>query len=581
MNDFTNAEVARKLQEVTAAYTLNKGNLFQIRAYENAATSIEHSTSEVKDLWEEGNLDKISGIGEAIKAHLDELFKTGKVKHWEEIKKGIPSGVFELLGIPGIGPKTALKLAKMGVSGKDDLIHQLRNNILVKKGFSKPLARKIGDALKRESARPKDGRMLLTFAFAQAERILEYLKKTPDIEKVDALGSLRRMVATIGDLDFAIASETPQKAIDYIVKMPGISKVSEKGNTKATIILSGGLSVDFIVVDPASYGALLQHFTGSKAHNIHLRSYAEKNGLSLSEFGVRNVKTSKINQTSTEEEFYGLLKMQVPPPEIREDTDEIELAIKHQLPQLVELEDIKGDLHVHSNLIAKPSHDPGVNSIKEIAKTAKKLGYRYVGSCDHQPSQANHNAEEMIQVLEKKKKAIEQQNYSGHLPRVLNLLEVDILPDGSLGVPDGALKYLDFAVASVHSSFNQSRNQMTMRILRALQNPYVKVLGHPTGRLLNKRESYKVDWKKVFKFAAKNNKALEINAYPDRLDLPDILVREAKEYGVKFVVSTDSHNVSQMDNMRFGVAVARRGWCEAKDIINTWDFKRLLEWCRI
>lgn len=568
MRDFTNAEVAKKLQEVAAAYSLKKGNLFQIRAYENAATSIEHSTSEVKDLWEENNLDKIPGIGENIKEHLNELFITGKVKHWEDVKKGLPSGIFELLDVSGVGPKTALKLSKMGVKGKDELIHQLRDDILTKKGFSKVLARKISDALKREPENVKDDRMLLPYAFIRAEKILDYLKKCPDIRKADVLGSLRRWVATIGDLDFAVASKKPKEALDYIIKMPGISKVSERGDIQTTIILSGGLSVDFIVVDPSSYGALLQHFTGSKAHNIHLNTFAKNNKID-------------ITKCETEAELYGLLDMQVPPPEIREDTGEIELALKHQLPILVEFGDIKGDLHIHSDFITQPSHDIGTNTIKEIAESAKGLGYEYVGISDHQPSQANHDQNQMITELEKKKRAIEQQNYSGHSPRVLNLLEVDILPDGNLGVPDEALKYLDFAIASIHSSFNLSRDQMTKRILKALSNPYVKILGHPTGRILNKRESYEVDWKEIFKYAGENNKALEINSYPDRLDLPDILVREAREYGVKFMINTDSHEVSQMENMRFGVSVARRGWATKENIINTWDFKRFSKWCKI
>lgn len=576
--ELSNQRLAKILKDVAAALTIkNAGNIFQIRAYENAADSIEHSTSEVKDLWKEGNLNQIPGLGQSLEAHLNELFTTGKVKHWEEVKRGIPEVVFELLDIPGIGPKTALALAKMGVKSKDDLATKLESGNLVKKGFSEKLAKKIEDALKREKIDTFASRMLLPYADAQAQKVLEYLKKCPVIEKADVLGSLRRMVATVGDLDFAVASKKASEVINCIAKMPGV-KVSEKGQKQITIISSSGLSMDFIVVPSDSYGALLQHFTGSKAHNIHLRTMAIKKGLSLSEHGVR--KSGNLIATRTEEEFYKLLGMKTPPPEIREDRGEIEAALDHKLPDLVKFEDIKGDLHTHSDFIDKPSHDLGVNSIEEIVGYAQKMGYAYVGICDHQPSQSGHTALQSIKVIQDKKEAIEQINYSKNI-RVLNLLEVDILPDGSLGLPDQALKLLDFAIASVHSSFNMTKEKMTERILKALENPYIRVLGHPTGRLIGKRESYEADWDEIFKFAAENNKALEINAYPNRLDLRDDLVKIAKNYGVKFVINTDSHEIVHMSDMKYGVAVARRGWATKKDIVNTWDWTVFAKWFNI
>ena len=584
--DTSNIEVARKLRDVAAAYTIKHGNLFQIRAYENAAASIEHSTSEIKDLWQEKNLDQIPGIGESLKEHLEELFKTGKVKHWESVKKGIPTQTFEFLEILGIGPKIALQLAKLGVKDAEDLKQQIKSGELVKKGFSEKLAGKINSGLNQKTT--KTGRMLLPYAFTQAEKVLDYLKKSPDIGKADVLGSLRRMAATIGDLDFAVASKDPQKTVQHIVGMPGISKVLEKGETKVSVALSFGLQLDFIVALPDSYGALLQHFTGSKAHNIKIREIANKIGYSLSEYGIKRaedgrlkIEDRKITTIETEEELYGILGMQIPPPEIREDTGEIEAALEHKLPNLVELKDIKGDLHIHSNLISKPSHDIGANSIREIVKEAQRLGYKYVGISDHQPSQSDHNKEQMIKVLQDRKQVIEHINYSYKNIRVLNLLEVDILPDGSLGVPDEALKLLDFALAGVHSVHHQSKEQMTKRILKALASPYVKVLTHPTNRLINQREASDVDWEEIFKFCDAHDKALEISAFPDRLDLPDILVRQAKGYGVKFVINTDAHEISQMELMQFGVAVARRGWAEEKDIVNTWHLEKLLEWCKI
>ncbi|MBI4037407.1 DNA polymerase/3'-5' exonuclease PolX [Candidatus Daviesbacteria bacterium] len=587
MKQFSNAEVARELHEVAAAYTIRSGNLFQIRAYDSAADAIEHLTSEVKDLWEEGNLNQIPGVGESIQAHLEELFKTGKVKHWEEVKVGIPEQIFGFLEIPGIGPKTALKLAKLGVKSIYDLEDQLQTGALIKKGVSKKMAQKLLTGLKMKS-RLKSSRILLPYAFAQAEKVLEYLKKSPDVEKADALGSLRRMVATVGDLDFAIASKNPTKAVEHIVKMPGIYQVVERGDTKVTVKLPSGLQLDFLILaDPGSYGALLQHFTGSKQHNIHLRTIAEKMGLSLSEYGVKKVQSGEIIKCETEEEFYQLLGMQTPPPEIREDTGEIEAALRQAqgkpngLPKLIELKDVKGDLHIHSSFPIEPSHDLGADSIEEIIKEAKRLGYSYIGISDHQPSVGNHTPAQIISLIEKRTKLIEHINYSHKDIRVLNLLEVDITPSGEILVPEEALKMLDFVIAGVHSVHHQPKEELTKRILKALENPYVKVLSHPTNRLLNEREASDADWPEVFKLAAANNKALEINSFPNRLDLPDGLIKEAKSLGVKFVINTDSHEVNQMENMKFGIAVARRGWLEASDVINSWDFKKFAEWFKI
>lgn len=579
--NFSNTEVSKKLREIAAVYTIKGGNLFQIRAYEAASEAVEHATSEVKDLWQEGNLEQIPGLGESLRGYLDELFKTGEVKHWEELKKDISEGLFTLLDIPGIGPKTAWKLTKLGVKDKEDLEKKLANGELTKKGFSEKIAQNIAESLKKDVSKIKSNRMLLPYAYTQAEKIIDYLKNNKEVIKIDALGSLRRMVATVGDLDFAIASEKPQEVVDYITKMPGIVKILDAGDTKVNVILSSGIEADFLITKPSSYGALLQHFTGSKQHNIHLRTVAENIGLSLSEYGVKDLKTGKLRETKTEDEFYGLLKMQVPDPEIREDTGEIELALEHKMPVLVKLSDIKGDLHIHDDYPIEPSHDLGVSSLEGLVAQAKKLNYQYIGISDHSPSVSNHTQEQIVELIRKRSKYIEQYNYSHNSVRVLNLLEVDIQPDGSLSVPREGLELLDFAIASIHSSFNLDKEKMTERILKAFSNPQVKVLGHPTGRLLNQRDSYDADWPKIFEFAAKNNKALEISAFPDRLDLPDILVKIAKSYGVKFVINSDSHEVSQMEMMKFGVSVARRGWAEKKDIVNSWDWTDFCKWFNI
>ena len=591
--NFSNQEIAKLLREIAAAYMIKKsGNIFEIRAYENAASSIEHSTSEVKDLWEEGKLSKIPGLGKSLQGYLDELFKTGKVSHFESVKKGVPNIIFELLDIPGIGPKTAQELSKLGVKSIDGLKSQIKSGELVKKGFSAKIARNMMQSFEQGSG--KTGRMLISYAWVQADRILEYLKKSKNVINTHPLGSLRRQVATVGDLDFAASSKNPKKVIDYFCRMPKVAQVVEKGETSATLVLQSGLHVDLLVGEPESYGALLQHFTGSKNHNIKLRTMALEKGLSLSEYGVKKTKSKgesrkgKVIQTKTEEEFYKLLEMQTPPPEIREDTGEIEAALRQAqgkpggLPKLVELKDVKGDLHTHSNYpFPNPSHGPGANSIEEMVKKARELGYEFIGISDHPPGHGVVSKDDMIKAIEKRTKVIQQLRQGTNSIRVLNGLEIDILGDGSLSVPDEALATLDYCIAGIHSGHRGSKEIITKRLIGALSNPNVDIISHPTNRLLNERESSEADWEEIFKIAAKNNKILEINGYPNRLDLRDDLVRRALEFGVKFMINTDAHALNQMDNMKFGVSVARRGWVTTKDVVNTWSWTNFAKWFKI
>lgn len=579
--DLNNAQIASLLRTVAAALTIKKRNIFEVRAYQNAADAIEHSTSEVKDLWEEKRLDEIPGIGKNIQSYLEELFKTGEVKHFETIKKDIKPAVFDLLDIPGVGPKTALDLAELGIKSIDELREKIENEKLLKDEKITPkLQEKLALGLV-ELAGLKSNRMLLPLAFSQAEKILDYLKKCPDIKQADPLGSLRRRVATVGDLDFAAASDSPEKAIEYFTKMPGVKEVISEGKDKVMLILNSGLHVDLLVGETETYGALLQHFTGSKHHNIHLREYAQKKGLSLSEDGIKIVKDGKVIECKSEEQFYRFLGMQTPPPEIREDTGEIEAAIEHKLPKLIEYGEIKGDFHLHSNFPFEPSHGPGINSIEEIVKKGEELGYKYLGISDHSPAFTTHTPAQISALIEKRTKFVHQINKSNKNTRVLNGLEIDILGDGSLSVPDEALKTLDYCIAGIHSGHRGTKEQLTKRILAALASPYIDILSHPTGRLINERGSYDADWDEIFKFCAKNKKLLEINAFPNRLDLRDDLVRRAIVFGVKFIIDTDAHEISQMENMPYGISVARRGWVEAKEVVNTWDWKDLAEWFNI
>ncbi|MBI2019015.1 DNA polymerase III [Candidatus Daviesbacteria bacterium] len=583
--EISNAKLAKILRNTAAAYTIKgTGNLFQIRAYENAADNIEHSTAEIQDFWQEGKLNQVSGLGESLRGYLDELFSKGEVRHFEEVKKGIPKIFFDLLDIPGVGPKTADKIAKMGVSSVEQLKKQLKDGELVKMGLSDKLAQKILQGLQEVSQR--GNRMLLPYAFAQAEKILNYLQKCPDVLQVHPLGSLRRMVATIGDLDFSASSNSPKKVTEHFCRMPGIARIIDQGENQATVVLKNGLQADLLVGKTDAYGALLQHFTGSKSHNIKLRILANGKGYSLSEFGVKKVSRGQVTgysqKTETEEEFYRLLGMDAPPPEIREDTGEIEAALEHKLPDLVELYDIKGDLHLHSNFpIKSPSHAPGVDSMEDMVKKAKELGYRWVGISDHPLGFTTSTPKEMIKWVQMRTKFIQNMQSRTKSIRVLNGLEIDILGNGTLSVPDEALATLDYCIAGIHSGHRGSKDEITKRLLSALNSPHVDIISHPTNRLLNERDSSDALWDEVFKLAAKNKKLLEINSHPMRLDLRDDLVRMAKKYGVKFIINTDAHMVSQMDNMLFGVSVARRGWAESKDIVNTWDWTDFAKWFNI
>ncbi|MBI2593303.1 PHP domain-containing protein [Candidatus Daviesbacteria bacterium] len=581
----SNADVANLLKSVATAITLSKGNFFEIRAYNSAADAIEHSTSEIKDLWQEGKLGDIPGVGKSIQSYLEEYFKTGKVKHFDSLLGRHPAVIYELIKIPGIGPATALDLSKIGVKSIDDLKEKIESGKIIKDGLSEKLSEKIGRGLLEINSRT--GRMLLPYAFSQAEKILEYLKKSKDVIEASPLGSLRRMVVTIGDLDFAVSSKNPSAVVDHFIKMPGVKEIQGQGESKASIVLESGLHVDLLVGEPDSYGALLQHFTGSKHHNVHLRSIALDKGLSLSEYGLRKVVSGKslesgeVIHCKTEDNLYEILGMQTPPPEIREDTGEIEAALIKGLPGLVNLKDIKGDFHLHSNFPIDSSHDYGTGSPEEIIKKGIELGYKYVGLSDHAPALGTHTKEEILKLIEKRKKVIQELQTKYKSIRVLNGLEIDIASDGSLTVPEDSLKLLDYTVVGIHTGHKGSKESITKRILTALESPYATILAHPTGRLINERDSYDADWEEIFKIAAKNKKFLEINSYPNRLDLRDDLIRMALKFGVEFIINTDSHSVEQMVNMPFGVSVARRGWATKKDIGNTWDWKDLRKWFTI
>lgn len=551
----TNLQIAELLRNVASSYQYKDESKykFQIIAYNRAADAVEHSTSELKDLWDDGKLDEVPSIGPSIASHLDEIFKTGKSKHFEQIMRGIPKEAFTLMVLPKIGIKTAVKMI----------------NELPKIELKKYLDQAI-------KLKTKNIRLLLPYAENIASEVVKWLKKDQNIEKIDCLGSLRRKCATVGDIDILVASKNPSNTINQLISYPKRQKTIEQGKHTASILLPGNIQVDLLVMNPENYGSALQHFTGSKHHNIALREHALKKGFSLSEYGIKKVNNEKriSYRFKTEQELYSFLSLQYIEPELREGAGEIHMATSGNLPQLVELKDIRGDLQIHSDFDIETSHDLGISSMEKIVKKGQELGYQYIAFTEHNPSKSGHSHNRIIELLRRKQSYIRENKWP---IKVFNSLEIDINKDGSLPVPDKALETLDFALVSIHSSFDLSRKDQTKRVLTALAYPKVKIFAHPTARKINEREGIELDWEQIFDFCVKNNKFLEINADPMRLDLPDTLVRDAVKNGVKLTLGTDTHEVTMMDNMKYGVYVARRGWCEKKDVLNCLslnDFKK-------
>ncbi len=586
----TNAEIAKLLNHVAAAYAIEdeKKYRFQILAYKKAADAIEGTSTELKELQKEEKLEDIPGVGPSIRTSIEELLKNGKVQHLEDILSKIPSSVYPLLDVPSIGPKKAYRLVtEFGLKKPETVISNLMKiansgKIAALPGFGEKSEKDILRAFEEfKQGAGKTTRMVLPYATELARKMIEYLESSKHIEKASTLGSLRRKKSTVGDIDIAVSSKNPKEALGHFTSYPHMERIIERGTRTAAILTSGGRQIDLMVESPSGFGALLQHFTGSKDHNVHLREIAISQGYSLSDYGMKKKsdKTGKIIQYRIEEELYKALGMAWIPPEIREDKGEIELAINNKLPKLVELSDIKGDFHIHSSYPIEPSHDMGHSSMEEMLSYALKLKYKYLAFSEHNPSISQHTKDQTYMILEKRSKFIEQlkKKYNKSI-HIFSLMETDILPNGELALDDKSLDFLDGSIVSVHSSFNIERSKMTERVLKGLSHPKAKILAHPTGRLLNQRPGYDLDWNQVFDFCVQNNKAIEINSWPLRLDLPDTLVREAVKKGVKLVINTDSHALDHMNLMEFGVSVARRGWATPSDILNTFDYNKLKAW---
>lgn len=545
-------------------------NPFKIRAYRKAAQNLEALSEDIEDLARKGRLTEIPGIGKDLAAKIMEFLSTGKITDHERLRKDIPPTLLELLSIPGVGPKKAkLFYERLGIKSIRELEEAAKKGMLAGlPGVGAKTEEKIrkGISLWRKSRERRSlGRIL-----PLAQEIIAKLSEAPSVKKISAAGSLRRMKDTVKDLDILVVSTEPMDVMNRFVSLPFVMEVLGMGPTKSSILTNEAFQIDLRVVPEESFGAALQYFTGSKNHNIHLRQIAIKRGLKVSEYGVFKENDERV-AGYTEEEVYQALGLPWIPPELREDRGEIEAALEGRLPKLIEVTDIKGDLHVHSKW------SDGGHSIDELVQKALERGYQYIAITDHSKSLGVARGLDEERLLKQIEEIRDVQERYPNI-KILAGIEVDILQDGSLDLPDEVLSKLDIVIASVHSAFNMSQEEMTRRILKALSNPHVDILGHPTGRLIEEREGYKVDIMAVIQKAKEENVALEINAFPQRLDLNDINAKIAKEMGVKLAINTDAHTWGQFDFMVFGVATARRGWLEKEDVINAWETERLLSW---
>ena len=567
-----NQEIARAFSEIADLLELKGENPFRIRAYRKAAQNIESLNRDISKMSED-ELTAIPGIGKDLAGKIREYLSHGSMEVLESLRQEVPPGLTGIMSVPGVGPRTArLLFEKLNVRDVDELEGLAREGRLqglpgIKKKTEENILRGV-EMLKRGRERQPLGKVLPI-----AEDIIEKLKGVSGIGKLHIAGSLRRWKETIKDIDILATSSEPQAVMNAFVHLPGVQEVLLKGPTKSSVVLGEGIQVDLRVVEDDSFGAALQYFTGSKAHNIRIREMAIKRGLKINEYGVFREADGKKIGGKKEEDVYSLIGLTCIPPELREDSGEIEAAIEGRLPRLVNLEDIRGDLHVHSKW-SDGSHD-----IEELVTAAREMGYQYIAITDHSKGLGIAGGLTPEEVL-RQKQEVDALNKKLKGFRVFTGVEVDIRSDGTLDLPDEVLKQLDLVVASIHSGFRQSTKQLTMRLVSAMRNPYVRVIAHPTGRIIGERDAYEIDMKEFMRVAKETSTALEINAYPMRLDLSDRHAMEAKRLGIPIVINTDTHILTQFKYMRYGVAMARRGWLERGDILNTRtlkDFERFIK----
>jgi DNA polymerase (family 10) len=566
-----NTEISALFNQIADFLEIKGENPFRVRAYRRAAQTMDGLTEDVASIAARGDLLDLLGIGKDLAAKIHEYLQRGAVAYLEELRKEIPAGVVDLMGIHGVGPKTAkLLYEQVGVDSVDKLEELAKAHRLA--GLP-GIQAKTEENILKGIAVWKSGRerMPLGAALPLAEAIVAALRSLRDIDQMALAGSVRRMRETVKDIDVLITSQRPARVMETFTALPNVAEILARGETKSSVRLREGIQVDLRVVEPACFGAALQYFTGSKQHNIRVRELAQRRGLKVNEYGVFDERTERRVAGATEEDVYAAVGLSFVPPEIREDGGEIDAALEGRLPALVELDDVRGDLQLHT------TWSDGIHSVAELADAVRAKGYKYMAVTDHSKSATVAGGMNEAQVLQM---IAEVRACNTRLKgfRVLAGCEVDIRSDGSLDFSDDLLRQLDLVQISIHSRFKMNRDEMTTRIVRAVQHPLVHILGHPTGRLIGERAAYEVDIEAVLQAAKVGGVAVEINASPSRLDLNDLHARRAKDLGIPITISTDAHTISQLDYMRYGVAVARRAWLEASDVLNTLPERRLTDW---
>ena len=563
-----NAEIAKTLYEIGEILTI-KGDRFRSRAYNMAAQRVTALTEDIRVIAERGELEQIPGVGKSIALTISDILENSESEVLNDLRESLPPGVLRMIEIEGIGPKLAMRFSQeLNITGIEELEKAAKEQRLRGlKGFG---AKKEENIIKAISEyKNRSTRFLLGEVLPIIQGILTYMEGNEAVRRVEVAGSARRRKETVGDLDVLVSSNEPEKVTEHFVSMPPIVRILGQGPTKSTVVLRNMLQVDLRVIPPESYGAALQYFTGSKEHNVKFRTIGVKAGLKLNEYGLYDRETDELIAAEDEETIYESMGMRWMPPEIRENTGEIEAAMEDRLPELVALDQIKGDLHIHTDY----SH--AVDPLEHMVEKAVSMGHQYIAITDHSKSLA------IAKGLSEKRlakliKEIETLDAEYPEVRIIKGTECDIKGDGSLDYSDDTLSQLDFVIASVHTGFQNDEEKLTQRMVDAIHNPYVKAIGHPTGRLIQRRSPYALDMDRVFEAAAEQNVFMEINGSPSRLDLTDVNTRRAKEMGVKLSLGSDAHSVSQMEFLPLSVAVARRGWLTQEDVVNTWELEKVL-----
>lgn len=571
MPDLSNEQIAQRLYEIASLMEFDGEPFFKIKAYERAARSLEDAPLPVAVLIAEGRLEELPGVGKAIAQKIVDISQTGTCRYLEELRAKFPPRILELLSVPGIGPKTAVSLYReLGVGGLDDLKRVIQDGSIARvPRLGAKTIRNIQAQLERLQQRQP--RLRLGEAWPLAQEIVAALQAVPGAANVMPAGSLRRMERSVRDIDIVCTSAQPDRIIEAFVGLPQVERVTARGTTKASVWMQPGIAVDLRVVPDECFGNLLQHFTGNKDHNVLLREYALRKGYTVSEYGLED-KSGRIITCRDEAQVYETLGLQVIPPELRLGLDEIDLARRHALPVLVTVDDIRGDLHDHTDW------SDGHASIEEMARAAAQRSREYLIISDHSSGRAVANGLS-VDRLHEQIRAVGAVRDSFGL-RLLTGSEVDIRADGTLDFPDEVLAELDLVVASIHSAFRASKEEQTARLVRAISHPCVTIIGHPTGELIEERPGYEFDVDEVFRAAAATGTALEINANPARLDLSADLARRARQAGCMLVIDTDAHRPSDMDNMFYGVATARKAGLNKEDVLNTRSVDEVLAFVR-